>query len=365
MPPASMKTCTSFPAEPRLRPRRVPLAALLPALALLAGPAACGGGGQDAAPAGAGAPSAPTPPTPHMEARMWLRAGKVEDALARFDALRKASPDDVDAHRGWQDAMSALGRGEESVAEYAALRRERPESASAAYLHGRAAIADPEISAEAFQRARELDPRSPWAALGLAQVARSRNDSFKAIQILREAAAAAPEHADIHLALGRIYFDLGMLRDAEDSYRAALGRRPTDPDIMANLGEVLVFENRFDEATTLLERSLSVEPGRAALLPALAAAYSGNKKHAEAAALLEKARAAGVSYNPAFERDVRKKGGLPALPPPPTAAAETGGAPSAGAPAAGPAAQVAPTPSPVPAGTGASSPPIAPAPSTP
>ncbi|MCK6526951.1 tetratricopeptide repeat protein [Myxococcota bacterium] len=362
MPPASTKTCTSFPAEPSLRSRRAPLAALLPALALLVGLAGCGGGGEDAAPGGTSSSAAPVLPTPHEQARMWLRAGKVQDALARFDALRKASPEDVDAHRGWQDAMSALGRAEESVAEYAALRRERPESAIAAYLHGRAAIADPETSAEAFQRARDLDPRSPWAALGLAHVARSRNDSFKAIQVLREAATAAPENADLHLALGRIYFELGMLRDAEDSYRAALGRRSTDPDVMANLGEVLVHENRFDEATALLERSLSMEPERTVLLPALAAAYSGNKKYVEAAAILEKARAAGVSYNPDFERDVRSKGGLPSLPPPPAAAAA--GAPSAGAPAPESAAQVTHPPSPVPVGDGATSP-SAPAASTP
>lgn len=67
------------------------------------------------------------------------------------------------------------------------------------------------------------------------------------------------DNARDHFDLGDVYFAQGKLAKAEESYRAALQRDPTDIDFKAHLGQCLLRLNRAAEAKPLLEAALAVD----------------------------------------------------------------------------------------------------------
>ena len=89
--------------------------------------------------------------------------------------------------------------------------------------------------------------------LGLARSFGNRTD--EADQLLREAAALAPELAEAWYALAELARARADWPAAEEAYRAALERSPDDPETLAGLGEVLIAQGRADEGRALVERA--------------------------------------------------------------------------------------------------------------
>jgi tetratricopeptide (TPR) repeat protein len=74
----------------------------------------------------------------------------------------------------------------------------------------------------------------------------------------------------------------GDLAQALEHYRAALSERPTDPELLANVGQILVAMNRPADAVPFLERAVETEPFSVVARFDLAVAYgrSGRLKEA-------------------------------------------------------------------------------------
>ena len=68
------------------------------------------------------------------------------------------------------------------------------------------------------------------------------------------------DKAHHHAELGDIYFQQGKLKEAEQSYRAALEREPEDTDFQAHLGQCLLRQKRPQEALGLLEKVARENP---------------------------------------------------------------------------------------------------------
>ena len=90
------------------------------------------------------------------------------------------------------------------------------------------------------------------------------------------------DKAHHHAQLGDIYFQQGKLKEAEESYRAALEREPNDPDFQAHLGQCLLRQNRVPEAAPLLEAVVHANPkhdyGHSLMAYAEALASLGHKE---------------------------------------------------------------------------------------
>lgn len=68
------------------------------------------------------------------------------------------------------------------------------------------------------------------------------------------------DKAHHHAELGDIYFQQGKLKEAEQSYRAAIERDGSDIDFQAHLGQCLLRQNRAQEARPLLEGAIRQNP---------------------------------------------------------------------------------------------------------
>ncbi len=231
--------------------------------AVLLGVGSCG-------PSEAPWPDPPPAARAAIHAEGLLRLGAPAEALTEAEALLAADPHDVWAHRIVQDALIALEREEEARRRYTELFQERPDSAMAAYLAGRVLLPDADEARPRFEDAVELDPDYAWGTIGLAYLEILRGDSFRAIQLQREALDRLPRDADLNMHMGLMCLDLRLLRDAQRSFRAALEERPWDPRCLGGLGQALGQLDQEREAILYLERALERDPSRTDLLGALA-----------------------------------------------------------------------------------------------
>jgi tetratricopeptide (TPR) repeat protein len=170
---------------------------------------------------------------------------------------------------------------------------------------------------KAFLDASKLDPKAAPPLLGLAEVARQRNQRAEVEKWLKQALAVAPQSADVQRAWGRYqlaignlpgaetalrksaelaprtaisYLDLGDLymgglnrpRDAEAAYRRAVELQPDSASAHFGLGTALVALGRTDEAVTALETSVKLAPERPQPLLALGKLYTAKQDHTRA-----------------------------------------------------------------------------------
>jgi len=88
----------------------------------------------------------------------------------------------------------------------------------------------------------------------------SGNPAQAAIR-LEKARSAAPGKTSIREALGRAYFELHRLPEAESEFRAVLAEAPTNDYAHFALGRVLERRGRFQEAAVHRKLARAMSPG--------------------------------------------------------------------------------------------------------
>ncbi len=247
-------------------------------------------------------------------ARVARHRGRYEEATAHveraLDAARAADPGGPDEaaalvvrgvianHRGdlaaeerWgEQAIRILERwGVQDLVRGRACMR----VAAVAYGRGDLALAEQRYRAalSTFEAEAPESLHVSWALLGLGQVLRSRGDLDGAEDAFRRSVSIratigrnSEDHAIALEHLGTVLRARGDLDAAERAYREALGmlrERTGDHTfdgarMLANLGEVLADQHRFDEARALVAQSVKMHERRAA----------GSLEHAEALTVL-------------------------------------------------------------------------------
>jgi Tfp pilus assembly protein PilF len=234
-----------------IKPSQKPIAGLLRARALLAV-----------------AKGKPKEAEPALEAQAGLAESQLVVALARM-ADNKATT-----------AVEPLRR-------YAAAR---PKELVAQYVLARALeqAAKPEARAE-YEKVLSKNSEHFGAALGLARTAATPEERLAAAQALvdRKQPAASPhELAQANLLWGQAALELGRSHDAEAMLRKAISL--AKPLIAAHLalGELLLYEGRYDEALTTLQSPGAALEATAAGKFALGGAYLATKKAEQGTKLL-------------------------------------------------------------------------------
>jgi tetratricopeptide (TPR) repeat protein len=129
-----------------------------------------------------------------------------------------------------------------------------------------------ETAVEWFLKAVQANPRYTEACLNLAVIYADLSRYDEADQVYHEAARLvtdAPRSTDFyvrgrlaneHAALGDRYVNLGLLDEALDEYRKALGLCPMFPDIVTRVGMVLREQGAYDEAIRVFLRAKELSP---------------------------------------------------------------------------------------------------------
>jgi len=239
-------------------------------------------------------PSKPTPiPSPVERAKLMVKKGKVEGAIALLKGELAKRDDDIDLHRAYQDAMRAAKKGQEALLEYAERVQKQPNSPVAHYLHGRSLIASaPEEAAKAFRKSITLDPNFEWSYLGLGVTQAQAGNHFDASQTYEKALERFPKSAFLYLNLADARFQMKALRSALEAVEKAQKLKPDLAEAYQLEGFIKYEQRDVDGAYAALMMALSKNPnlGRSHVVLADILAdrrdLAGAKKHADQAAAL-------------------------------------------------------------------------------
>jgi choline-sulfatase len=179
----------------------------------------------------------------------------------------------------------------------------------------------------ALERVLQLDPKSPTALRQLGELELHAGDYAKAAQHLKGAIEQRPDDAtalfyegqalektgefpaardaleaslklvpgqlSARLLVGHVYLELKEPKAAEDQFEAALLLRTDSVDAQLGLANAQIDENNFAEAAKLLQQLSTTHSRDAEVFEALAEAYAGMGKTAEAHRAKSRARLLG------------------------------------------------------------------------
>jgi tetratricopeptide (TPR) repeat protein len=198
--------------------------------------------------------SAPADPTVAVSVAMFcVDAGRLEEAVFRFERIRAAWPQAGIAHLGLGNALYGLGRPAEALPAYEEACKVEPGNpanhfgkANALQVVGRLAEAR-----KSFERAVALAPDFPPYHYPLAQLERFTvgDPRLAALERLVRNEARYPEvqTVELHFALGKAYADLGRCQEAFDRYRKgnAIRRRYSGYDEAHQLAAFAAIADAF------------------------------------------------------------------------------------------------------------------------
>ncbi len=143
-----------------------------------------------------------------------------------------------------------------------------------------------ELAIERYQRALEINPRSPEAHRALAAAHQRLGRREQAIEHYSSALALAPDNPASHYNLGTILVEQGDDEQAMRHFQAALRLAPDYDNARFNLAAVLARNGRYDEALPHYELLLSREGSDHAIRFYAAHTLQNLGKHDRANALL-------------------------------------------------------------------------------
>jgi tetratricopeptide (TPR) repeat protein len=145
------------------------------------------------------------------------------------------------------------------------------------------------LSQSAFQKAVLTSPDSWQGHVLMGDIYRQQSKWDLAISEYTAAAKLMPSSPAADLGLGTVYWQNGQNGPAESALRTALQIDAENPQANFELGDVLVREHRFEEATPYLERTVKQRPDFLAAHADLAKVYIARDNTARAMAEVLKA----------------------------------------------------------------------------
>jgi len=235
-------------------------------------------------------------------------AGERSLALLQQSVGGEGAAETAETHLSLGDAYLMVGRLDEAVAEYEAARQSLPSDprplaglGNAYYWQGRYADAEREYGSWIAVAPEDADAH---LLLGMRYLA--QGDEAQALPELERAAALATCSTAEHKVLGGAYFDAGRYEDAAAQYQKAVEIDPNDADAFYLLGAM--FENqawegqveqvdpadaRLAQAATALEKAVSLRPNFSQAQFALGNVYMQQEVYEKAALAWEAVVAAG------------------------------------------------------------------------
>ena len=143
-----------------------------------------------------------------------------------------------------------------------------------------------------LRQARTLSPSDPLVEIRLARSQQQSGKGDDAIRTLQAAAAKFPKEPAVKLSLASMLEREGKYGDAEAMFRQLIAEDPNNADALNSLGYMLAERaQKLDEAVSLVQRALVIEPGNGAYLDSLGWAYYKQNRFEQAEAPLKEAAA--------------------------------------------------------------------------
>ena len=127
-----------------------------------------------------------------------------------------------------------------------------------------------------YERAMQLDPKMPEAALNLG-ILLLAEEPTAAVKPLQKAVELLPTQSRPRTLLGLAYEKSGDAKNAESAYEGALALDPKDSETSLHLAQLYLHQNRAQHAEAKFRAVLSSEPESQAALAGLAASLEAQK----------------------------------------------------------------------------------------
>lgn len=204
----------------------------------------------------------------HHRARALFNLGQQEQALGALQALVSAHPEYLEARCSLAHALRAVGRFDEAASQYQAAVRAAPGLYPAQFNLGITELLRerPDAALAAFDRCLELRAEDPEAWLNRGLSLHMAGQGSEALSCYRRLIALCPDSPTGHYYLGSLLNEHLRSEEAEQHLRRARELDPADPDCAAELIGLLEQTNRLDEARSLLPAALASAPGHPRLL---------------------------------------------------------------------------------------------------
>lgn len=170
-------------------------------------------------------------------ATIYLRAGRVADAIGHLQEALRLNPDDAEAHNDLGSALQVSGNLADATRHLAEADRLRPNDARVHFNLGNALFASGKLddAIRQYRRAIEINPDDADAHYNLAGVLGSQNKLDEAIAHLRRTLAIDPRRGDAHHNLALALTSEGKFDEALSDVVEALRIRPDSQQALNDL----------------------------------------------------------------------------------------------------------------------------------
>jgi len=159
-----------------------------------------------------------------------LAQGKAAEAARQLEQALKLDPQQALGRLELAKAYERVGNPMGMLDQYRKLTEAQPDNPEYVYQLGRAYL---KLSEWAFERVKELNPRSPRLYQSLALNYHIQGKDELALRTLQEAIAVDPMLPDLHLALAEIHLRLGNLTEARNAVEKELAIMPVSKAALA------------------------------------------------------------------------------------------------------------------------------------
>jgi tetratricopeptide (TPR) repeat protein len=253
-------------------------------------------------------------------AELYLRTGRVRDAVLAAQEILKTEPDNLDAHkllgRVYLQSLGNVQNGGPSekvlqlaISEYTKIVQLQPNDIESRLLLGQlyTLAHDTPHAEEQFKAAQHIDPNSEDVVLNLARLYSDSGDMTHAIQVL----SAVPEDdrtAKMDYALGMSYDQLKQNKSAIEAYSKAFDMEPDNLDAERGLAQALLNDNQLSAALKHFEAISAADPQDAQTYLRIAEIERRQGHYEQALGTLKKAKALAsdsleIGYNEALIDD--------------------------------------------------------------
>ena len=220
--------------------------------------------------------------TTHL-ATALINAGKVAQARDVIKDGLAIAPNDLRLSFLMVQAQRDAGDLDGALSTARSLRAAHPDDSRATYLLGQMLLAKNQYGDVVDLMKPEIDrlrgANAPGAQLALLETTEAsallqlkRNDD--ALALLKEAVGRAPEDTTVLFQYGAALDRAGRTADAEKAFRDVIAKDPLDAGALNYLGYMLAEHGTaLEEAVTLIQRALKVEPNNPSYLDSLGWAY--------------------------------------------------------------------------------------------
>ncbi len=236
-------------------------------------------------------------------AELYLRTGRVRDAVLAAQEILKTEPNNLDAHkllgRVYLQSLGNVQNGGPSekvlqlaIAEYTKIVQLQSNDIESRLLLGQlyTLAHDTPHAEEQFKAAQHIDPNSEDVVLNLARLYSDSGDMTHAIQVL-SAVPADDRTAKMDYALGMSYDQLKENKNAIDAYSKAFDMEPDNLDAERGLAQALLNDNQLSPALKHFEAISTADPQDAQTYLRIAEIERRQGHYEQALSTLKKAKA--------------------------------------------------------------------------